>query len=112
MNSHGSAFGRVKSLREPDVIDVGVGENDCFDVAEFPACSGEEPEEMAPVPGESRIDERQPAALLDGVEVDERRSQTVDSGCDLHRPSRPRPDRMTVHPARRGVHSPRRSHGP
>ena len=84
MDVHGGAR-LAHLLGDADVVAVGVREQHRLDVAERAAAAGEELLELASEPGETGVDQRQPAAVLDDVEVHELVAEPVDAGGDLAR---------------------------
>jgi len=84
MHPHGGAGRGPGAFGEPDVIAVGVSEEDRFEVHEVAPQHGHLPDQLVPVAGCPRVHQGELAAVLDEVEVRHALRQPVDVRCDLH----------------------------
>jgi hypothetical protein len=68
----------AEALGETDVVGVAVRQNERPDIVEAPAHRRELGRQIAPVPGQAGVDDRDLAAVLDEVGVDAAVAETVE----------------------------------
>ena len=74
-----------KSFGKPDVVGVGVGQDEPGDVTLRPAHRGQLALQVRPEPGQPGVDDGDPAGLLDEVAVDHALADRTDTRGELHR---------------------------
>ena len=84
------------ALGEADVVGVPVGQDDGPDVVQGATHRRQLGQQVRPVAGHPRVDDRDAAGLLEEVHIDQARAESTDPVGDLHRPIvppavRPRP---------------------
>ena len=72
-------------LGKTDVVDVRVGQRNGAHVREGAAHRGELLLQLSPVAGSARVDDRDLAALLDQIRIDDASADAMDALGDLHR---------------------------
>jgi hypothetical protein len=72
------------TLGGADVVGVGVGAQHGLQVIQPAAEVGHGPDQQVPVAGRAGVDQQEPSALLDQVEVHRALRQPVDAFLDLH----------------------------
>ena len=83
----GHAVVAAQSLGEADVVGVAVGEHDAADVVDRAAHRGQFGGEVAPVPREARVDERDAVGGVDQVHGDDVVADSVQGWAESHRSS-------------------------
>jgi hypothetical protein len=73
----------LRACREPDVIEVAMGQHDRGDIVPIATDRPEGRVEHSPGRGESGVDDRQAPAVFDEIAVGVRMLETVDAGGDV-----------------------------
>ena len=95
-----------QALRETDMVDVAVGQQDRRDIVERAAHGVELGCEIVPQAGQTGIDDRHPAALFDEVAVDEARgAEPMEMRGQLHAEHLSFAGAIRVDPRQRAVKS-------
>lgn len=81
---YGDVVFGTKSLRNPEMITVAVGENQSSDIIEAPAHQLQFFSQLSPVPGKSRIDHCDSGLIPDQVAGHDVRPDPVEVWCNLH----------------------------